>query len=143
MAGLPAGTVIFMLTDIEGSSTRWESDPSTMRAAMTRHDETITEIVARHDGHVVKHLGDGCWAVFTSAPRALDAAAEFLAQMQRDPWEFGDRLDIRIGLHAGAVEPDGDDYFGPVPNRAARIVDLANGNQVVCSGAVAGLSTLR
>ena len=128
-----------MLTDIESSSTRWESDASTMRAAMARHDEIVAEIVVRNDGQIVKHLGDGCWAVFTSATRSLDAAAELLAFMQHGPWEFGNRFALRIGLHAGAVEPDDDDYFGPVPNRAARIVDLANGNQVVCSGAVAGL----
>jgi len=136
---LPGGTVTFMLTDIEGSSERWETDAATMRSAMSAHDHIVDQIVTNRDGRIVKHLGDGCWAVFTSAADAAEAAVELLARLQRGPWEPGERLDIRVGLHSGAVEPDDDDYFGPVPNRAARIVDLANGNQIVCSGATAGL----
>jgi len=128
-----------MLTDIEGSSERWETDAATMRSAMSAHDHIVDQIVTNRDGRIVKHLGDGCWAVFTSAADAAEAAVELLARLQRGPWEPGERLDIRVGLHSGAVEPDDDDYFGPVPNRAARIVDLANGNQIVCSGATAGL----
>jgi predicted ATPase/class 3 adenylate cyclase len=139
MESLPAGTLTLMLTDIEGSSSRWEANVAVMRAAMVAHDEIVRDIVAVYGGSIVKHLGDGCWAVFTSAPRAAEAAVELLRRMQSEPWEFGERLDIRVGLHTGVVEPTDDDYFGPVPNRAARIVDLANGNQIVCSVATAGL----
>lgn len=139
MQPLPSGTVTFVWTDIEGSTARWEADAAMMREVMAVHDEIIGETVAAHGGLIVKHLGDGCWSVFTSASSALDAAAEILRRMQNDPWTHGDRLDLRIGLHTGAVEPTDADYFGPVPNRGARIVDLANGNQIVCSTATAGL----
>lgn len=139
MTKLPGGTVTFMMTDIEGSSRRWEADAASMRAAIAEHDEILAGIVAAHDGTIVKHLGDGCWAVFTSATHAVDASVELLRRMQHGPWTLGERLDIRVGLHTGAVEPTDDDYFGPVPNRGARIVDLANGNQIVCSAATAGL----
>ena len=139
MSSLPSGTVTFVWTDIEGSSARWEADAVVMREAMAQHDEIVTDTIADHGGIVVKHLGDGFWSVFTSAEHALDAAVDVLRRMQHDPWTLEDRLEVRIGLHTGAVEPTGSDYFGPVPNRGARIVDLANGNQIVCSTATAGL----
>jgi hypothetical protein len=30
---------MFLFTDIEGSTRRWEGDPEAMRAAVTKHDE--------------------------------------------------------------------------------------------------------
>ena len=38
MAELPSGTVTFLFTDIEGSTTRWEHQPEAMGTALARHD---------------------------------------------------------------------------------------------------------
>jgi predicted ATPase/class 3 adenylate cyclase len=133
---LPSGVVTFLQTDIEGSSGRWEQTPIEMRDALAAHDELITEVVAAHDGAVVKHMGDGCWAAFGSA---TNAAIEFQRRHQHADRGGGLRLDIRIGAHTGEIEPTERDYFGPVVNRSARIVDLANGNQIVCSSSTASL----
>ena len=45
MAGLPSGTVTFLLTDVEGSTALWEEAPEAMRAALARHDELFDETV--------------------------------------------------------------------------------------------------
>ncbi len=43
MPTLPTGTVTFLFTDIEGSTTRWEQHREVMRAALARHDaSTLT-----------------------------------------------------------------------------------------------------
>lgn len=42
----PSGTVTFMLTDLEGSTRMWEQDPTTMKAAMVRHDEILEKTIA-------------------------------------------------------------------------------------------------
>jgi class 3 adenylate cyclase len=60
VGALPGGTVTFMMTDIESSSLLWEADAATMRAAMSVHDQIVAEVIAAHDGVIVKHLGDGC-----------------------------------------------------------------------------------
>jgi transcriptional regulator with XRE-family HTH domain len=38
---LPTGTVTFLLTDIEGSTSLWEQHPAAMQAAIARHDTII------------------------------------------------------------------------------------------------------
>lgn len=138
---LPSGVVTFLFTDIENSSGWWETRPGEMRTSLAAHDALIAEVVASHDGAVVKHLGDGCWAAFGSATNAAAAAIDFQLRHQTNASAGELHLDVRIGLHTGEVVPTGGDYFGPVVNRAARIVDLANGNQIVCSSSCAALLT--
>src|SRR6266851_2385061 len=48
MAALPEGIVAFLLTDLEGSTRLWESQPGAMRKAMVKHDSIIGDAVDRH-----------------------------------------------------------------------------------------------
>lgn len=139
MTDLPAGTVTFLLTDIESSSRHWEDAPIEMRSALSIHDTAVAGIVARHGGSIIKHLGDGCWAAFDTAPAAAETAIDLQRELQAQPDNIRKRLKVRIGLHTGNVNPTDGDYFGTVPNRMARVADLANGDQIVCSSATAGL----
>lgn len=136
---LPSGTVTFLLSDIEGSSGRWERDPESMRRRLATHDALAEAAVRRHRGTIVKHTGDGCWAAFARAADAAAASAELQRRHQESEADDADRLRIRIGLHTGEVTPTGRDYFGPAANRIARVTDLANGDQIVCSSATAAL----
>ena len=95
---LPSGTVTFLMTDIENSSGHWEEELEAMRVALAAHDAMAAQTVRDHDGVVVKHLGDGCWAAFSSAPDAAAAAIDFQRRHQREAPEAGLRLKVRIGL---------------------------------------------
>jgi predicted ATPase/class 3 adenylate cyclase len=128
---LPTGTVTFMFTDIEGSTSRWQSDETVMSAELAQHDDTIRTIVEGHDGVVFKHTGDGVCAVFTSAPSAIDAAIEIQSQIA---------LPVRIGVHTGEAELRERDYFGPALNRTARVMDAGHGGQILVSAPTASLS---
>ncbi|MGI9601090.1 MAG: ATP-binding protein, partial [Acidimicrobiales bacterium] len=139
MRGLPSGTLTFLFTDIESSSARWESDPAAMSRALVEHDRIINETVAEHDGVTFKHTGDGICAAFPLARQAVAAAIAAQRRLQTQPWVDGERLLVRMGLHTGAVEPRDDDYFGPVVNRAARVMGVANGDQIALSAGTAGL----
>jgi class 3 adenylate cyclase len=55
---LPSGTLTFLFTDLEGSTALWEHDADTMRVAVARHDELLTEVVHGGGGRVVKTTGD-------------------------------------------------------------------------------------
>ncbi len=59
MGELPAGTVTFLFTDLEGSTRLWEEHPEAMKGALARHDEILRGAVAANGGTMVKTTGDG------------------------------------------------------------------------------------
>ena len=132
-----AGTVTFLFTDIEGSTTLWEQHPEAMDRALRRHDDLLRDAISRHDGVVFATAGDGLAAAFSHADDALAAALASQACLRAEGWPEGVEIRVRMGLHSGrAVERDGD-YFGQPVNRAARLMGAAHGGQVVLSDLVA------
>ena len=61
MTALPTGTVTFLFTDIEGSTTRWEHQRVAMQTALARHDAILREAIETHGGTVFKTVGDACF----------------------------------------------------------------------------------
>ena len=133
MAELPSGTVTFLFTDLEGSSRLWEQHPDAMRSALARHDEIISDAIASHGGHVVKTTGDGFHAAFTTAADALRAATDAQAALAAASWDATGPLLVRMGLHTGEAQQRDGDYFGTAVNRAARVMAVAHGGQILCS----------
>jgi len=137
MNAAPTGTVTFLFTDIEGSTTRWERDRAAMAAALARHDAILRSAIATHDGTVFKTVGDAFCAAFPSASDALAAAIAAQHALAAEDWsafgtEFG-HLRVRIGIHTGLVEVAGSDYFGPPLNRVARLTSAGHGGQILLS----------
>jgi len=133
------GVVTFLFTDIEGSSQLWEREPERMQGALACHDALTRTAVDGHRGRVVKMLGDGAHAVFTD-PRDAIIAAIALQQQLADPTATnGIAFKVRCGLHAGVEERRDDDFFGRSVNRAARIMGVAHGGQILVSETVASL----
>jgi predicted ATPase/class 3 adenylate cyclase len=139
MAGLPSGTVTFLFTDLEGSTRLWEEHPEAMRGALARHDEILQGATYDHEGCIVKMTGDGALAVFSDAADAAGAAIDAQLALGREAWGPTGELRVRMGLHTGTAELRGDDYYGVTLNRAARIMSVAHGGQVVCSQATEDL----
>ncbi|MGF1631707.1 MAG: adenylate/guanylate cyclase domain-containing protein [Kiloniellaceae bacterium] len=106
------------------------------------HFAYLGAIVRRHDGALVKTIGDAIMAAFTAPADALGAALD----IQRELAGFnaaGTRpLTIKLGLHEGpciAVTLNGRlDYFGTTVNLAARLQGQSEGGDIVLSEAVAG-----
>jgi predicted ATPase/class 3 adenylate cyclase len=133
----PSGTVTFLFTDIEGSTRLWADAPDAMRSALARHDEIVRSALGAHGGYVFSTGGDGFAAAFARAGDALAAAVEAQSRLSTEPWPETAVLRVRMGLHTGEAEERGGDYFGLVVNRAARLMAVAHGGQVVCSQATA------
>ena len=102
-AGLPAGTVTFLLTDIEGSTRLWETVPEAMEVALERHNRLLADVIAGHGGVVVTSRGEGdsFFAVFPSAVSAVEAAGACELRLAGEAWPAGAALRVRMGLHTG------------------------------------------
>jgi predicted ATPase/class 3 adenylate cyclase len=129
----------FMFTDIAGSTRLWEEQPERMSVALERHYEILSDSVISGGGSVLKTTGDGMIAVFDTAGQAISASLDAQRSLASPESELGVPLRVRMGIHAGDAEQAYDDYFGPVLNRAARIMAAAHGGQVLASGRVAEL----
>jgi class 3 adenylate cyclase len=68
VAGLPAGTVTFLFTDLEVSTRLWEHEPETMRPALARHDSILRNAVAAHAAARVTTMPRIRFGVSTSKP---------------------------------------------------------------------------
>ncbi len=133
MAELPTGTVTFLFTDLEGSTRLWDAFPEAMQPALARHDEILRDAIAAHDGHIVKTTGDGVHAAFADAGSAARAARDAQLALAREAWSGVPPLRVRMGLHTGPAELREGDYYGTAVNRAARLMSVAHGGQVVVS----------
>ena len=115
----------------------WEQHADAMRGALAQHDELLRRGVESHGGSVVKTTGDGVLAVFEDPASALAAARGVQHELGSAAWGDTGVLRVRMAVHCGpAIEREGD-YFGTTLNRAARLMALAHGGQIVASEAVA------
>src|SRR5688500_4046299 len=105
---MPTGTVTFLLTDVEGSTAAWERDPERTSEAIASLDRLVGEVVAAHDGIVVKPRGEGDshFCVFNSATDAVSAGVELLRELRSGV------LPIRAAVHTGEADIRDGDYYG-------------------------------
>jgi predicted ATPase/class 3 adenylate cyclase/DNA-binding CsgD family transcriptional regulator len=132
----PMGTVTFLFTDIEGSTSLWETHPDKMVGALQIHNTLLHQAIETHGGIVFKTVGDSLQAAFPTAPQALMAAIEGQQALQATSWNEPGPLKVRMGLHTGEAEldPGGDEYtVSHTKNRAARIMSVAYGGQILIS----------
>src|SRR5262245_16902765 len=106
-----------------------------MHAALARHDDILRAAVEANGGYVVKMTGDGAHGAFATAHAAISAAVQAQLTLGGEPWSTRSPLLVRMGVHSGHAEQRAGDYFGPALNRAARLMSVAHGGQIVVSGA--------
>jgi LuxR family transcriptional regulator, maltose regulon positive regulatory protein len=131
---LPSGTITFLFTDVQGSTTLWEREPAAMQKATERHNAILHAAVANHGGSVFKIVGDGFQAAFPLPLQALQAALDAQQALAAATWETTEPLCVRMGLHSGPAEVSGTDYAtSHTLNRVARICSAGHGGQVLLS----------
>jgi predicted ATPase/class 3 adenylate cyclase/DNA-binding CsgD family transcriptional regulator len=136
---LPAGTVTFLLTDIEESTRLWEGHASSMSEAVPTHYALLSDAVGRHGGvrPVEQGEGDSIVAAFSRASDALAAALDAQRAIAAQTWPDGLDLRVRIALHTAEAQlRDEGNYFGVALSRCARLRAIAHGGQTLLSRAV-------
>jgi adenylate cyclase len=99
-----------------------------LAAVVDRFESIAYDTVSRLGGRVVKMIGD---EVMFSVPGER-AAAEIALSLSEDYRDDDELSDVRVGLASGPVLHREADLYGPVVNRASRIVNIAFPGTVVC-----------
>ncbi|HET8557433.1 MAG TPA: adenylate/guanylate cyclase domain-containing protein [Gaiellaceae bacterium] len=134
MTTLPAGTVTFVFTDIEGSTRLLQElgDEAYGRVSGD-HRRLVREMFGAHGGTEIDTQGD---AFFFSFPRARDAVAgavEAQRALRDHEWGDGRAVSVRMGLHTGEPHVGEEGYLGLDVVRAARISAAGHGGQILIS----------
>ena len=125
-------TIVF--TDLSRSTeTLRQVGDSRWRALLAEHNQSVRAQIERFKGREIQTTGDGFLVVFDSPARAVRAAAAMLGAAS------GLGLTARAGVHAGEIELQGEDIRGIAVHAAARILALAEPDQVVVSATVKDL----
>ena len=100
--------------------------------------EDIEPRIGAHHGRVVKLVGDGVLAEFTSVVEAVECAVEIQRRLAERNAAIPEdqRLELRIGINLGDVIADGGDIHGDGVNVAARLQEAASPGGVCLSGTV-------
>ncbi|MGO9489721.1 MAG: ATP-binding protein, partial [Solirubrobacteraceae bacterium] len=133
---VPAGTVTFLLTDVERSTSLWEEQGEVMGPVMARSHDLATEAVQAHGGVLPEEQGEGDSAVgvFVRGSDAVACALDLQRALRAEPWPEGVELRVRVALHTGeAVLRDARNYTGPSIHRCARLRAIGHGGQTLLS----------
>ena len=134
-AELPTGTVTFVFTDVEGS-TSLLSDLGAERyaEALADHRTVIRDACADEGGVEVDTQGDAFFFAFPTASGAVAAASHFTERLATSG-----PIRVRAGIHTGTPLLGGEGYIGQDVHRAARIAAAGHGGQVLVSASTASL----
>ena len=124
--------------DMVGYSRLMEADEEgTIARQRVHYDELINPKIAEFGGRIVKLMGDGLLAEFSSVVDAVRCAVEIQRGMsEREAKVPGERrIQYRVGINLGDIVIDGDDILGDGVNVAARLEGMAKPGGIVISRA--------
>lgn len=126
-----------LAADVVGASGLMEADEaSTLSAIRTIFSEMIEPAAARHQGRIVKTMGDGALLEFASPVEAVLCAAETQTAIADRQHEYPN-VQLRIGINLGDILiGDDGDILGDSVNVAARLESIADPGGICISGKV-------
>ena len=134
MPNLPSGTVTFVFTDIEGSTSLLKRlGDAAYAELLATHRRIVRETFAAHDGQEIDTQGDAFFYSFPRARDAVAAAVEVQRAHEREQWPDGAAVRMRLGLHTGEPAVGEEGYTGLDVVRASRIAAVGRGGQVLLS----------
>ncbi|HXQ36542.1 MAG TPA: adenylate/guanylate cyclase domain-containing protein, partial [Anaerolineales bacterium] len=139
MTSKPSGTVTFLFTDIENSTQLAREHPETWEATRARHHTILLEAIERNNGFVFQIVGDAFCAAFHKAGDALKASIKAQRDLQDEPWDEV-TIYVRMGIHTGEAENEGDEYRGYITlSFVQRLMSAGHGGQILISNTTENL----
>jgi len=90
----------------------------------------MIDVAEKHNGVVIKTIGDEIMCTFPIANDAA-AAAEEMHRALENPAGISNPPNIRIGFHSGEVIKENNDVYGDAVNVASRMADMAKQRQII------------
>jgi class 3 adenylate cyclase len=142
--GIAVLDVTLVFTDLKGSTALYERiGDLNAYIQVQRHFQHLLDATVRHNGAVTKTIGDAVMAAFSTSADAVQAALdmrEAVDQLNRDRPQRD--FILKIGVHRGAAIAvtlnERLDYFGQTVNIAARVQNLADGDEICITEEVYG-----
>jgi YVTN family beta-propeller protein len=133
VAELPQGTVTFLFTDIEGSTSLLKQLRERYADVLTEHQRILREVFDEYGGHEIDTQGDAFFVAFGRAKDAVGAAIAAQRRLAEHPWPDDVQVRVRMGVHTGEPSAAGKQYVGLVVHRGARISAAGHGGQILVS----------
>jgi DNA-binding NarL/FixJ family response regulator/class 3 adenylate cyclase len=133
MSDLPTGTVTFLFTDVEGSTSLVGTLGDGYGDVMAEHRRLLREAITEARGHEIDSRGDEFFAVFRRTRDAVEAALKAQRDFAAHAWPPGAAVRVRIGIHTGEPILGESGYEGLDVHRVARICGAGHGGQVLIS----------
>ena len=120
-------TILF--TDVvDSTATAERLGDARWRKVLADQADRVRLSLAAFRGREIKDTGDGFLAIFDGTARAVRCAAAIRSSVS----ELG--IQIRAGIHTGEIEIVPNDVRGVAVHTAARILSLAQPNEILVSG---------
>src|SRR5688572_27386976 len=108
-----------MFTDIVGYTALMQQNEPLAVQQRNKSKKILENALAKYEGKLLQHYGDGTLSVFSSALNAVKSAIEI------QTFNRSEKIDMRIGIHTGDVMFDETGIYGDSVNVASRIESLA------------------
>ena len=128
--------IAVLFTDIVGSSKYFKSYGDIAgREMLQRHQDLSSTPIALNNGILVKTIGDSVMAYFQYPAEAVKSAIKIQENFKiyNETRRMEDQIHVRIGVHFGVGIVEDQDIFGGVVNLAAKLVSLAESDQIYIS----------
>ena len=129
-------STVIMKTDLANFTNKVaESTQADLTELLNIHKNTVTEVVAKNSGNLVKGEGDSFWIIFPSVTTAAISAVEIQQELHLAQAGLRDEqmLKVRIAISLGDVLHQEGDIFGDAVNLAARIESVTPPDEIYLS----------
>jgi class 3 adenylate cyclase len=133
MTHLPAGTVTFLFSDIEGSTDLLKRLDERYAQLIADHRRIIRGTFGEYGGIEIDAQGDSFFFAFPRAREAVSAAVAAQRAHASHKWPDGEKVRVRMGLHTGEPAVGEEGYLGVDVVRAARLGASGRGGHVLLS----------
>ncbi len=128
--------IAVLFTDVVGSTKYFKKYGDIKGRAMLRKHHTMAiSIVEEYGGSLIKEVGDSVMVYFPDAANAVKASVKMQHRFAAYNKEANAQheIHVRVGIHFGKVIVEERDIYGDVVNVAAKLTNLANGDQLFVS----------